>query len=184
MLLSPRSPHSVNRVSASFGCHRARVLKNLNPKTQTKVAVYNAVCFSTLLYVSKTWTPYRRHINILEAFDIRCLQCIFGITWEDRLSHNEILSTCIEASTAKRHLCWLGHVIRMPEHSTPSSLRPTECSQTLCGRSNKSTLKGHRMDPLKRCNIDPSSLETLVLDRSTWQSTCAREVQHLEGAIL
>ena len=73
---------------------RSRVFENRNLKVSTKVAVYNALCLSTLLYGAKSWTPYRQHISNLEAFHIRCLQKILGLSWEDR-------------------------ILRMPEHRLP-----------------------------------------------------------------
>ena len=57
----------------------------------TKVAVYRAVCLSVLLYASKTFVLYARHIKLLEAFHIRCLKRILGIPWRDRIPHTEVL---------------------------------------------------------------------------------------------
>ena len=73
--------------------------------------------------MAESWTPYRQHISNLEAFHIRCLQKILGLSWEDRIPHTDILSNtgsiCMEAALAKKHLRWLGHTIRMPEHRLP-----------------------------------------------------------------
>ena len=59
----------------------------------------------------------------LEAFHIRCLQKILGLSWEDRIPHTDILSNtgsiCMEAAVAKKHLRWIGHTIGMPEHRLP-----------------------------------------------------------------
>ena len=52
----------INKASSSFGRLPSRVFENRNLKVSTRVAVYNAVCLSTLLYGSWThesWTPYR-----------------------------------------------------------------------------------------------------------------------------
>jgi len=54
------------------------------------MAVYNAVCVSTLLYACEGWTPYLRHIRGLEAFHIRCLQTILHVHWWDKIPHVEI----------------------------------------------------------------------------------------------
>ncbi len=110
----------INKPSSSFGCLHSRVFENYNLKVNTKVGVYNAVCLSTLLYGAELWTPYRQHINNLEAFHNRCLQKILNLSWEDRIPHTVILSNtdsiCMEA---KKHLRWLGHTICMPEHRLP-----------------------------------------------------------------
>ena len=47
----------------------SRVFRNRGLTISTKAAVYKAVCLSTLLYGSETWTPY-------QAFHIRCLHRI------------------------------------------------------------------------------------------------------------
>lgn len=113
----------INKASSSFGRGHSRVFENRNLKVSTKIAVYNAVCLPTLLYGAETWTPFRRHITNLEAFHIHCLQKILGLSWEDRVPHTDILkntnSICMEAAMAKKHLRWIGHTIRMPDHRLP-----------------------------------------------------------------
>ncbi|XP_076031810.1 uncharacterized protein LOC143019726 [Oratosquilla oratoria] len=113
----------IHLASASFGRLRSRVFDNGNLRTETKISVYRAVCISTLLYSSETWTNYRRHIKALEAFHIRCLQRILGLTWQDKVPYTEILQCTqisnIKASLLKRQLQWCGHVIRMPENRLP-----------------------------------------------------------------
>jgi len=42
-------------------------------RLDTKVAVYKAVILTVLLYGSKTWVVYRRHVRKLEQFHMRCL---------------------------------------------------------------------------------------------------------------
>ncbi|KAF0022261.1 hypothetical protein F2P81_025487 [Scophthalmus maximus] len=74
--------------------------QNRNLTISTKAAVYKAVCLSTLLYGSETWTPYQRHIRTLEAFHIRYLQRILGVSWEDRVPYNEIFDRTYIPSTA------------------------------------------------------------------------------------
>ncbi len=90
---------------SSFGRLRSRVFESRNLKISAKVAVYNVVCLSTLLYGAESWTPYRQHITNLEAFHIRCLQKILKLSWEDRIPHTVILSNtdsiCMEAAVAK-----------------------------------------------------------------------------------
>ena len=80
----------VGSASAAFGRLKSRVFLNRNLTVSTKAAVYKAVCLSTLLYGSEAWTPYQRHVKILERFHIRCLQRILGLTWEDRVPYVDI----------------------------------------------------------------------------------------------
>jgi len=71
--LTAEIQHRVNLASASFGRLSKRVFTNRDLSTRTKMAVYKAICVSTLLYACEGWTPYRRYIRALEAFHIRCL---------------------------------------------------------------------------------------------------------------
>ena len=49
----------MHKASSAFGRHRKRVFENKNLKVSTKVAIYNVICASILLYGAETWTPYR-----------------------------------------------------------------------------------------------------------------------------
>jgi len=57
----------------------------------TKMAVYRAVVLTSLLYGCEIWTPYRRHIRLLDQFHLRCLRKIMGIKWQDRITNIEVL---------------------------------------------------------------------------------------------
>lgn len=177
----------INKASSAFGRLRSRVFENRNLKVSTKVAVYNAVCVSTLLYGAETWTPYRRHFTNLEAFHIRCLQRILDLSWEDRVPHTEILnrteSTCMEAAVAKKHLQWIGHTIRMPDHRLPRQVLYGQLhSAKRAAGGQKRRYKDFTKDLLKRTAINPTQLETLAHDRSAWRATCARATAHISDS--
>lgn len=108
----------LKQASTSFGHLKTRVFLNSNLNITTKVAVYQAICITTLLYSCEAWVTYSRHIKLLENFHIKCLQQILGISWRDRVPHTEVLqrtnSTSIETIIMKHQLRWLGHVTRMP----------------------------------------------------------------------
>ncbi|XP_076035996.1 uncharacterized protein LOC143021960 [Oratosquilla oratoria] len=60
----------INLASTAFGRLRDRVFSNNNLRIDTKAAVYKAVCISSLLYGSETWTTYPHpgefsHQNVL-----------------------------------------------------------------------------------------------------------------------
>ena len=56
-----------------------------NPMVQevlnTKIKVYRATVLTTLLYGAETWTCYRRHVKMLDAFHMRHLRYLMGIKW-------------------------------------------------------------------------------------------------------
>ena len=178
----------INHASAAFGRLRTRVFCNNNLKTSTKAAVYHAICISILLYGAESWTPYRRHIKLLESFHMRCLKRILGITWKDKVTHSVILhrtqSTTIESILTKQHLRWLGHTIRMPESRLPRQLLYGQLAEgTRSAGGQRKRFKDHSKALLKKCNIQPASLERLADDRPTWRRTCNSGVAHVEQAL-
>ncbi|KAK0145961.1 hypothetical protein N1851_015110 [Merluccius polli] len=78
---------------------------------------------------------------------------------------------------AKKHLRWIGHTIRMPEHHLP---RQVLYSQLMGAKRSaggqKRRFKDYTRDLLKRANIP---LTNLALNRSAWQVTCASVVSQI-----
>ena len=178
----------INHASSAFGRLRTKVFSNNNLKTLTKTAVYHAVCISTLLYGSETWTPYRRHIKQLENFHTTCLQRILGLSWENRVTREELYhranTTSVETILAQRHLRWLGHAIRLPDHRLP---RQILYGQLLEGNRSaggpKKRFKDYSKDLLKKCSIQPTSLEQVAADRPLWRATSRQGLDHLETTL-
>ena len=86
----------------------------------------------------------------------------------------------MEAAVAKRHLRWIGHTIRMPEHRLP---RQVLYSQLLGAKRSaggqKRRFTDYTRDILKRANIPFTQLENLATNRSAWQGTCATAVSQI-----
>ena len=124
---------------------------NRNLSVETEVMVYSSVYISILLYGCEAWTIYRAHIRSLEAFHIRSLQKILGLTWAERVPHVTILQTAksssIESLIIKRQLRWVGHVIRMPENRLPKQLLFGELA------GGYRSVGGQKKAFLKKCNI-------------------------------
>ena len=151
---------------------------NQNLTVHTKIVVYNAVVISTILYGCETWVLCRRHIWLLESFNIRRLQLILGLRWWHKVTHSEIRSWAgiptIESMLLHRQLRWLGHVIRMPHSRLPHSVLYGQLklgSRSVGGQ--KKRFKDHIKSILKRCSIPFCRLETLASERATWRSTCS-----------
>ena len=175
----------VGSASAAFGRLKTRVFLNRNLTVSTKAAVYKAVCLSTLLYGSEAWTPYQRHVRILERFHIRCLQRILGLTWEDRVPYVDIYdrtqTPSIQVFLAQRHLRWVGHVIRMPAQRLPRQILYGQLQEGFRSPGGqRKRYKDHIKTLLKRCAIQPSALEDLAADRHTWRSISHKGIAHLQ----
>ena len=152
----------------------------------TTLYVYKAVCISTLLFGSEALALYHSHVCKLEVFHIRSLQRILGLTWADHIPHVEILQQTgcfsIEALIIKRQLCWIGHVICMPENRFPRKLFYGELTSGYrsCGVQRK-RYKDHLRSILKQCSISTPELESLAACCSTWRSTCNNAVVTFEA---
>ena len=178
----------INKAASAYGRLRNRVFLNDNLRLDTKIAVYTAVCITTLLYGAESWTAYRRHVRQLEAFHIKSLQKILRLTWQDKVPHTEILSRAgtvtIETMLAQKQLRWTGHVIRMGEDRLPHQIL---YGQLTTGQRNQGgpmkRYKDQIKTTLKRCRIEPSTLEASARDRQVWRSKCKQGLTHLEDSI-
>ena len=183
--LNKEVTYRIGRAAAAFGSLRERVFSNRNLKLTTKINVYNAVCLSTLLYGTETWTLYRSQIRKLEAYHIQCLQRILNVSWKDKITHNEILrrTDCksLEYLAAQRQLRWVGHVIRMEDERLPKQVLYGELvqGQRLQG-GQKKRYKDFLKVTLKKCHINPQDLELLAQDRAMWRQTSQLGLDKLE----
>ncbi|XP_063534978.1 uncharacterized protein LOC134744961 [Cydia strobilella] len=113
----------IGRAATTFGKLSKRVWTNNRLTMSTKVHVYQACVLSILLYASETWTTYSKQERRLNAFHMRCLRIILGVTWRDRVTNEAVLSktNCysITAMLKQRRLRWLGHVHRMDPDRLP-----------------------------------------------------------------
>ena len=178
--------YRIQQATTYFGRLRDRVFLNRNLSVETKVMVCSSVCLSILLYGCEAWTIYRAHIRSLESFHIQSLQKILGLTWADCVPHVTILQTAksssIESLIIKRQMCWVGHVIRMPENRLSKQLLFGELSegQRSVG-GQKKRFKDHLNALLKKCNIPSAELEERASDRIGWSSSCRQAVQQFEA---
>ena len=161
------------QASRALGRMQTRVFKNHNLSLHTKINVYTAVCLSTLLYGSEAWTIYARHMKLLEAWHIRSLRRIPGITWEDRITHQETYRrtscTSLESLLGRRQLRWLGHVIRMEDDRLPKQILYGELSSGVRkAGGQKKRHKDYVKSVLKKFEIEPNMLESFAKDRGGW----------------
>ena len=113
-----------------------------NPKLimTTKMAVYNACVFITLLYGSKAWTTYARQEKRLNNFHLRSLRGLLGIFWQDKVTNTYVPSRAglptMYILLQQRRLSWLGHVRRMEDGRIPKDIIYEELAagQRIVGR--------------------------------------------------
>ena len=71
----------LSKASSAFGRLWTRVWRERGTTHATTLVV-----LPTLLYGCETWTCYRRHIQKLDQFHLRCIRRLLGISWEDRVT--------------------------------------------------------------------------------------------------
>ena len=177
--------YRIGQATAAFGRLTKRVFTNHDLSLATRIMVYQAVCISSLLYCSESWTLYRRQTKLLERFHMSSLQKILGITWRDKIPHRIILerTKCpsLEHLLKRNQLRWIGHVVRMPDNRLPKQLLYGElCEGRRSAGGQLKRFKDATKATMKACHIPASELEGLVQERSAWRSTVSVGLKRFE----
>ena len=72
----------ISKASAVCGRLDKRVWSDKDLTMNTKLAVYKTCVLTTLLFVSKTWTPCRSQLKLLDHFQQLCLRHTLHIKWQ------------------------------------------------------------------------------------------------------
>ena len=95
-------------------------------RLDAKIQLYRSAILSPLLYGGENWTPYRRHIQKLDSFHMKCLRRILNVKWQDKMPNTDVLERCkitgSESMLMRLQLRWCGHVYCMPDCRTPKQL--------------------------------------------------------------
>ena len=179
----------ISRASQAFGCLHTRVWHERGISIKTKRSIYQAVVLPSLLYGCKTWTCYRRHIEKLDQFHLRCLRKVLRVSWKGHVPNQEILRraelTGIEAMLNLGQLRWSGHVTRMDVSRLPKQLFHAELST---GKRHKSGQRKWYKDVLKSTlkayNIPVDEWQVLAQDRLAWRVAIHKGTKHFERSRL
>ena len=122
------------KASSTFGRLWTRVWRKRGITQATKLAVCRAVVLPTSLYGCETGTCYRIHLKKLDQFHLRCLRRLLGISWEDRVTNQEVLHRSstpgVEVLITKVQFRWTGNIMRMKDSYLPKEIF---CSEMACG---------------------------------------------------
>ena len=156
--------NKMGKASIAFVKLQDRLLKNKHISINVKCKVYGTVVLSTLLYGAETSTIYRYQVKKLDAFMMRHLRAIMGVTWRDKITNVDILNRAGLPSMAdiliEKGLRWLGHVHRMGTERLPRQLL---YSQLCEGSRNRGRPKLRFKDVMKR------NMKTLTVTRGNKQ---------------
>ena len=154
----------------------------------TKINVYWAIVFTTLLYGSESWVTYRHHLRLLECFHQCCLHTILNIHWSNYVSNVEVLDqaeiTSVEAMLLKSQLRWAGLVYRMEVNRLPNIAQYRELSISYRDRgAPKKRFKDSLMNTLGTCHIDHHhQWSILAADNQVYRRTVHQVVSTFEGS--
>jgi len=84
----------VAKASAAFGRLMKHLWNDHGIRLSTKIAAYQAIVLTTLLYGCEYCTPYRRQIAKIYQFNRRCLRKIAHIKWQDLIEKTTVLERC------------------------------------------------------------------------------------------
>ena len=183
--LDPEIDKRIGKTATTLACLTSRVWTNPKLTVKMKMAVYNACILSTLLHGSEIWTMYTHQEKRLNTFHLRSLQCILGISWQDKVTNTDILS-CTGLPTIypllRQHwLHWLGNVCCMEDGQIPKDVLHGELTS---GQRSTGCLQLRYKDVCKRdmkaLNINIISWEDLTADHTSWRSTLHKQLQTSE----
>ena len=176
----------IGKASTTMGRLYGRVWNNGMLSVHTKVSVYQACILSVLLYGSESWATYSWQEKKLNSFHMRCLRNILGITWQDRITNEEVLQRSqiysIYSILLKRRMRWLGHVHRMSDERIPKYILYGELTEGTrpVGRPKLRFSDVCKRD-MKFCNINIETWQDVAVDRDLWRTTVRLAVETSEA---
>ena len=184
MALTPKSPVDCPRPAAHLGaCGQEFSVSAYH--LGKEACCLQSCSLPTLLYRCETWTCYRRHLKKLDHFHLRCLRRLLCISWEDRVTNQEVPRRSnmpgVEILVMKAQLRWTGHVMRMEDSRLPKQIFCSELagSSRRQGRQTK-RYKVSLKNSLRACDIPVKSWEHLAADRSAWRLATHNGAQAFE----
>ena len=81
----------IGKAATVFSRLSKKVWENRQLTAYTKVAVYKACVTGTLVYGSESWALYAAQERKLNVFHLRCLRRVLGVSWQDKVTNNEVL---------------------------------------------------------------------------------------------
>jgi len=94
--------HRIGAASKVIGALREEVIERRELNKSTKLRVINATVMPTLLYASETWTLLERHKSKVQAFEMRCLRKVEGVTMLDKVRNEEVRSRLGQVAVLSR----------------------------------------------------------------------------------
>jgi hypothetical protein len=171
----------IGKANSNFG-KLNNIWKSKRLNNTIKIRLYESLILSTLLYAAETWPMTVANMKKLEAAHHKWQRKILGITWEDRVTNEEVRRRTkmlkLELIIRKRRLRWLGHLHRMRNNRIAKqalSWQPLDGYRKR-GRPRKNWRATVNED-LQIMGLDWENVEETAGDRPLWRSCVARCVE-------
>ncbi|KAI8479301.1 hypothetical protein Bbelb_429730 [Branchiostoma belcheri] len=148
------------------------ILQSKNISLPVKINLYKSLVASIFLYGCESWTTTAEAERRIEAFEMKCLRRILGISYLQRRTNESVRQEVEEVcgkqqsllSTVKqRKLMWFGHVCR---HNT---LAKTTLQGTVAGGRKRGRPRKTWLDNIKKwTGLSTAQLIREAEDRTGW----------------
>ena len=169
----------IGSAQAAFASLRWCLWKKKNVSLKTKMRVFNASVLPILLYAAETWTLLAGDLRKLEAFQMRCLRAILGISLRDRWRNDDIRRVCcqqpsVEQKVRQARLRWFGHVHRMETGRLPKRLleRQRPAGWKVAQNAPRKTWISQIQVEARRMRLSAQELAEATQDRQQWRGIC------------
>lgn len=100
------------------------LFKNKHLSMQLKLRLFDSLIIPVAMYACETWTLKVEDERRISVFETKCLRRIAGITYQDRVSNEDLRKqlkreTTILQKVRLQQLRWLGHIQRMENSRLP-----------------------------------------------------------------
>ena len=171
-----------NISSTDLRCHTAQALaaatnlriiwRNSGISLKTKLRLLDCLVIPIALYGCETWTLNKSDLSKLQAFGMKCLRAVLGVTWREHITNKEIAIRTTRSEeyivdiVRQRQRAWLGHVLRMDGSRLPKMSIQAHSHSTRCrGRPRKSWVD----TALEGSGVDFKKAVHLAQDRDKWR---------------
>ena len=169
----------IRLAASAFGRLKGAIWSNQNINRQLKVRIYQSLILPIAIYGSESWALKKSDYQKLEAFEMRCLRTILGVSLMDKIKNIDIrhrlnIQLCITQIIAKRRLKWFGHVIRMPHERLPRQAYSNDFN--VPRKPGRPPARWRDQIP-KDTGLTLQAAENQALGRQTWGRTTRRSAK-------
>jgi len=162
-----------------YSGRRRRIWSSHSINSTIKFCLYASIVLSTALHACETCKSTASIRNTLDVFHRRCIRKILGLSWQDRVTNEELKKRsgmqALSEIVQTRRLRLAGHVLRLPD------VRPARLAITWIQESGRNTSSRPQMtwrtsfkEDLHRMNLTWHGAKRAANDRHRWRNLVAQ----------